>query len=77
MVSRPYGPLGGVQSFLLTVLSWFYTNMFMFTHMWGVGGEEIYLWHPAPGSAVLVDEEVHPAAKQEPIQRIGESQAVE
>ena len=39
--------------------------------------EEDDLWHPAAGSAVVVDQEVHPAAKQEPIQRIGEPQAVE
>ena len=39
--------------------------------------EDDDLWHPAAGSAVVKDEEVHPAAKQEPIQRIGESQAVE
>ena len=34
--------------------------------------EEDDLWHTAAGSAVVVDEEDHLAAKQNPIQRIGE-----
>ena len=58
----------------------------MFTHMrwgqwrsfvrWFVEEDDCHLWHPAAGSAVAVDEEVHPG-KQEPIQRLGESKAVE
>ena len=39
--------------------------------------EEDDLWHTAAGSAVAVDEEVHPAAKQDPIQRMGECPAME
>lgn len=38
--------------------------------------EDYDLWHPEAGSAVVADEEVNPA-KQEPLERIGESQAVE
>ena len=34
------------------------------------------LWRPSARSAVVVDE-IHPAAKQEPVQRIGEPTAVE
>ena len=34
------------------------------------------LWHPSARSAVVVDE-IHPATKQEPVQRIGEPTAVE
>ena len=33
--------------------------------------------HPAARLAVVVDEEIHLAAKQEPVQRIGEPTAVE
>ena len=35
------------------------------------------LWHPAARLAVVVDEEIHLATKQEPVQRIGEPTAVE
>ena len=39
--------------------------------------DSVDLWHPAARLAVVVDEEIHLATKQEPVQRIGEPTAVE